>query len=288
MAKPDCNACEELRNHAPDFIQNGVTDTICTSLKNNTGLNPTATTVHDDCEDLDLANDCLVGRMDKEVDAYDVCDWKDFMHSFIPNLWNLLKSIICTICGLWLQLEINSYQGILTLYTTVRNEGSGSGNQSPAFNTNTLQGNIPSGVLTVASDYKGIVVNNTTSVPLLVETTFNSSIYTDQHICSCFIVVTRDGKTVGQTPFITPSTYDQQVRAESFILKAGETATMRYYFRIGDANEYFLSQFGKSDSKGDCRCRLDPNVSSNPENQGSYFSVQVSSITDSWGGSVVS
>lgn len=105
MAKPDCNACEELRSHAPDFVQNGVTDTICTSLKNNTGLNPSATVINDDCTDLDLANDCLVGRMDKEVDAYDVCDWKEFMHQFIPNLWNLLKALICAICGLWTKSE---------------------------------------------------------------------------------------------------------------------------------------------------------------------------------------
>lgn len=117
MATPDCNACEELREHAPDFVFNGVTDTICTSLQNDTGLNPKATTLHTDCEDLDTANDCMIGRMDKEVDSYDVCDWKDFMHAFIPNLWQLLKGIICALCGIWKKIhkhdcEINyMYQG---------------------------------------------------------------------------------------------------------------------------------------------------------------------------------
>lgn len=100
-SKPDCNACQDLRDHAPDFVYNGITDSICTSLQNNTGLNPKASVVHTDCEDLDDANDCLVGRMDDEVDTYDVCDWKEFMHKFIPNLWTVLKGIICAICGIW-------------------------------------------------------------------------------------------------------------------------------------------------------------------------------------------
>ena len=339
----DCTACDELREHAPDFVQYGMTEKICASLKNDTGLNPDASDVHDDCEDLNMANECLIGRLDDEVESYDTCDWKKFMHKFLPNLHQLLRAFICVICGLWTnvhalwaeikkiwaeiddiwdaindikseitriwnsitslgnrittnenaissiktqianiisKLTVSSYLGILTLYTNTRVEGSGSGNQAPAFNTNVRQGNLPSSVLQVASDYKGIVVKNTTSVPLLIETTFNSSIYTDQHICCCFIVITRDGKAVGQTPFITPTTYDQQVEAEAFILQPGSSTTMRYYFRIGDANSYFLSQFGKSDSVGDCRCRLDPNNSSNPENQGSYFVVRASSVVD--------
>lgn len=329
MSDINCNACEELREYAPDFVQNGVTTTVCNSMKNDTGINPNVSVTHTDCEDLNDVNDCLVGRMDDELEAYDTCDWKKFMHKFIPNLYTLLKLMICAICGLWVnihdlwdqidllwaeiaaikkrltnlenrmntvesaitsirnqissilnKLTVSSYVGILTLYTTTRVEGSGSGNQAPAFNSNVRQGNIASSVLTVTNDYKGIKVNNTTSVPLLVDCTFNSSIYTDQHICCCFIVITKDGYTVGQTPFITPTTYDQQVRAESFILQPGQSCTMKYYFRIGDANSYFLSQFGKSDSVGDCRCRLDPNNSSNPENQRSYFTVKVTSIVD--------
>lgn len=285
MSQIDCNACAELREIAPEFVQNGVTSTVCTSLKNDTGLNPNLTVAHTDCEDLDTANDCLIGEMDAKIEAHDVCDWKQYMHKLVPNLYEMLKAMICAMCGLWTnihrlwnQVTISSYIGILTLYTTTRQYGDGEGNQAPAFNTNVKQGNIPASVLTVASDYKGIVVNNTTSVPLLVETTFNSSIATDQHICCCFIVVTKDGYTVGQTPFITPGTYDQQVVAEPFILQPGASCTMRYYFRVGDANNYFLSQFGRPDSQGLCQCVLDPNVSSNPENQRSYFSVKVTSI----------
>lgn len=285
MSQIDCNACAELRESASEFVQNGVTDTVCTSLKNDTGFNPNLTVAHTDCEDLDTANDCLIGEMDAKIEAHDVCDWKEYMHKFVPNLYEMLKAMICAMCGLWSnvhrlwnQITITSYVGILTLYTSTRVEGSGSGNQAPAFNQNTRQGNMPTSVLSVASDYKGIVVNNTTTVPLLVDCTFNSSIYTDQHICCCFIVVTKDGFTIGQTPFITPNTYDQQVMAESFVLQPGASCTLRYYFRIGDANDYFLQQFGKSGSEGICKCVLDPNVSSNPENQRSYFTVKVTSI----------
>lgn len=101
MANVDCSACTDLKEFAPDFVQNGVTTTVCNSLKNDTGLNPTLTTLHNDCDDLDTANDCLIGMMDKEIEAYDVCDWKEFAHKFIPNLHQLTKAEICTICGLW-------------------------------------------------------------------------------------------------------------------------------------------------------------------------------------------
>lgn len=102
MAKDiDCSACTDLKEFAPDFVQNGVTNTVCNSLKNDTGLNPTLTTLHNDCDDLDTANDCLIGMMDKEIEAYDVCDWKEFMHKFIPNIHQLTKAEICAICGLW-------------------------------------------------------------------------------------------------------------------------------------------------------------------------------------------
>ncbi len=97
----DCSACSDLREFAPDFVQNGVTTRVCNSLKNDTGFNPSLTTLHTDCEDLDTANDCLIGMMAKEVEAYDVCDWKEFARKFIPNLHQLTKAEICAICGLW-------------------------------------------------------------------------------------------------------------------------------------------------------------------------------------------
>lgn len=105
MSKIDCGACTDLRENAPEFVQNGVTDTICASLKNNTGLNPSLSPLHTDCEDLEDANDCLVRRMANDIDAYDVCEWKDFMQKFIPNLGEYLKAVNCSDCGQWTKIE---------------------------------------------------------------------------------------------------------------------------------------------------------------------------------------
>lgn len=99
MSDLNCSACAELQDHASEFILNGVTDNVCASLKNNTGFNPSAD--YDSEEDLELANDCLIGNMVQEIEAYDVCDWKDYIRKLIPNLWNMLKAIICTLSGLW-------------------------------------------------------------------------------------------------------------------------------------------------------------------------------------------
>lgn len=296
----NCNACVNLEEDSPDFVQNGVTETVCTSLKNDTGFTPS--TGNNDFTDLTNANDCLVGNMEEEIEAYEVCDWKDYMSKFVPNVYNVLAGIICALGGLWSKihsidtqitnmateiknlwnrLTVVSYVGILTLYTNKQVLSSGSGNQRPAFNANTRQGNVPSSVLSVSNDYTGITIKNTLGVPLLVDTTFNCSIRTEQNFACCFTVITKDGNRVGQTPFITPTTYDQQVRAESFILASGATAVMRYYFRIGDKNEWFQSEFGyRSGGSGNPQCCLEPNDPSDPENQRSYFSVKVTSIVD--------
>lgn len=102
MAKHNCSACDELREKSPNLIVNGLGETECTSLKNNTGLNPSSG--NDDCTDLENLNDCLVGNMADEVDAYDVCDWKDFTKKLIENIWTVLKGIICAICGIWVRI----------------------------------------------------------------------------------------------------------------------------------------------------------------------------------------
>lgn len=99
----NCGACEELRETSPNFTVNGLTDSMCTSLANNTGLSTSDS--NDTCEDLNNLNDCLVGMMEKEVASYQVCDWKSFMKNFIPNLWTTLKALICSFCGIWTHIE---------------------------------------------------------------------------------------------------------------------------------------------------------------------------------------
>lgn len=99
MADLNCAACEALREEVPSLVANGFDNSMCTSLKNDTGLKPSAN--HNDCTDLNNLNDCLVGNMETEVDKYDVCDWKEFIKDLINNLWTTNKAVICAVCGLW-------------------------------------------------------------------------------------------------------------------------------------------------------------------------------------------
>lgn len=96
MAK-NCDACTELQEKAAEFVVSGVTDSVCNSLKNDKGFSTSSG--NDDCTDLNNANDCLVGNMEDEIDAYDVCDWKDYTKKFVHNIWTVLKATICAICG---------------------------------------------------------------------------------------------------------------------------------------------------------------------------------------------
>lgn len=103
MSEVSCTACQDLKSAAPEFVTNGVTDTVCNSLANNTGLD--SGNGRNDATDLHLANDCLVGRMQDEIRAYDVCDWKKFMKLFIHNVYEMFKALICTIRGVWTQIS---------------------------------------------------------------------------------------------------------------------------------------------------------------------------------------
>lgn len=110
MSEISCSACDDLREAAPEFATNGVTTAVCNSLANNTGLK--SNNGHNDATDLHLANDCLIGRMEDEINAYDVCDWKEFMKRFIGNVYEMLKAFICTIRGVW--VKINNHENRIT------------------------------------------------------------------------------------------------------------------------------------------------------------------------------
>lgn len=99
MIDYSCSACEELRQDAPSFVVNGLSDTECASLGNNTGLNPSSG--NNDCTDLNNMNDCLIKNMENEINSYNVCSWKDYMKALVNNMWTMYKGIICAICGLW-------------------------------------------------------------------------------------------------------------------------------------------------------------------------------------------
>ena len=99
MSDTSCTACNDLREYAPEFVVNGVTETVGAHLMENEGLS--GAEGHEDCEDLHDVNDCLIGNMVDELDAYDVCEWKDFMGAYIPNDYETNKAMIYAICGLW-------------------------------------------------------------------------------------------------------------------------------------------------------------------------------------------
>ena len=105
MSKISCDACVELKENAPEFVMNGVTDDVAASLRNDTGFNPKLTVTHNNCQDLNDANDCLIGRMDNELEAYEVCDWKEYMHKLMPNMYEILKAMIAGDCGQWDQIH---------------------------------------------------------------------------------------------------------------------------------------------------------------------------------------
>lgn len=108
MSNIDCGACNDLRTSAPDFATNGVSTAVCNSLKNDTGLSKT--NGHNNEVDLNDANDCLVGRLATEIEAYDVCEWKDYMNKFIPNLYDMIKAMICSESGLWIASHLHDCQ----------------------------------------------------------------------------------------------------------------------------------------------------------------------------------
>lgn len=112
MSLLNCSSCDDLRRDAPHFMAAGLTETECTSLKNNTGLS--TTNGNNSCTDLDNMNDCLVGNMAAEASSYQTCDWKEFMKQFIPNIWTVFKGIICTICGLWSRVSC-TYSSLVKL-----------------------------------------------------------------------------------------------------------------------------------------------------------------------------
>lgn len=103
MKNVDSKACQTLAGKAANFMQNGTNTSVCNSLKNDTGFNSSNSRTN--CDDLDDAADCLIGMMESELSCYDICDWKDFMRAFVPNLHQMIKAMVCDACGQWLAIH---------------------------------------------------------------------------------------------------------------------------------------------------------------------------------------
>lgn len=141
MSEINCTACQELKVTSPNFVENGITDTECTSLAADTGLNPNLT--HNDATDLHNMNDCLVGRMTNDLEWYEICDWQDFMNRLIPNVYETIKGIICALGGVWTHIHnlITRVSNLETRMTNAENrittlEGTVAGHTTQISNIN--------------------------------------------------------------------------------------------------------------------------------------------------------
>ena len=99
-----CEACEELRQNAPHFILNGITETECASLQKNTGLNPALGVLQNNCADLNRINDCLIAALAETLPSVNICDIKDFTESLMMNIHTTNKALICSDCGQWTEI----------------------------------------------------------------------------------------------------------------------------------------------------------------------------------------
>ena len=120
----DCTVCDSLVEVAPDLKTYGdITSTMCTSLQNDTGLNPANNPTRNDGEDLDLMNDCLIGRPISDLEKYESCEWREFMHKFLPNLHTMIKALVCVQCGQWANVHntTEDLEQIWNWLETIRN-----------------------------------------------------------------------------------------------------------------------------------------------------------------------
>lgn len=102
MSNSSCTACNQLNDTATDFIENGVTETICSSLADDTGFN--SSSGRDSCDDMKDANECLTKTLHDLLPAFDTCDWKDYMEKYTSNDYNMKQAMICWMCGLQEQI----------------------------------------------------------------------------------------------------------------------------------------------------------------------------------------
>lgn len=102
MNKDVCSACDSLKATSSNFIQKGVTDTICANLKANQGFENKG---HNNCTDMHDMNDCLLGGLLEKIDTYDVCDTKEAIRDLEKNLISIMDVMICSDCGQWEEIE---------------------------------------------------------------------------------------------------------------------------------------------------------------------------------------
>lgn len=103
MREEYCDACYELNDGAYEFVENGVTPEIDSRLRNDQGFSDDPE-IDTDCEALNLANDCLIGGMEDELENYDVCDIKTWLKKMIANLHSVMAAVVSAVCGIWTKI----------------------------------------------------------------------------------------------------------------------------------------------------------------------------------------
>lgn len=94
----------DIRNGDENFCFSEITDKICENLKNDEGINPSATHSNSDCDDLTSLNDLAIGSLHNALKTLNLCDvdaYKCWLDSLLSWQWNVDKALICAICGLW-------------------------------------------------------------------------------------------------------------------------------------------------------------------------------------------
>lgn len=99
-----CEACDSLRNVAPAIELTGITDKMCQSLKEDTGLNPDLSVLHDNCTDIGALINCLMGSLIDSLPAFSSCDYKEFALELAKNTLHSMNAIACSDCGQWEQI----------------------------------------------------------------------------------------------------------------------------------------------------------------------------------------
>lgn len=100
--KDICKTCEDLQQHSPDFVANGVTDEMCSNLESNTGLMNNG---RENCTDLHNANDCLIGGIAEKATSYNPCDPNKMIEDLAKNTMHVIDMLICSDCGQWNEIK---------------------------------------------------------------------------------------------------------------------------------------------------------------------------------------
>lgn len=100
--KDICKTCEDLQQHSPDFVANGVTDEMCSNLESNTGLMNNG---RENCTDLHNANDCLIGGITEKATSYNPCDPNKMIEDLAKNTMHVIDMLICSDCGQWNEIK---------------------------------------------------------------------------------------------------------------------------------------------------------------------------------------